>query len=151
MAHSPFLASANTNTTTQGSIWTVLVQPSFPDLVFEASALLTKGASAQQSGPKAINQPSEFSIQIKENAQALVGTGSSALNESGEVEDENENDGHDENEEVKQDTEEVRENKRKIVTEVWTKVQPSCFTKSDDRGKLELSSSLVFDQDRTQN
>ncbi|KAG0149022.1 hypothetical protein CROQUDRAFT_361222 [Cronartium quercuum f. sp. fusiforme G11] len=146
MADSPFLASANTNTTTQGSIWAVLVQPSFPDLVFEAAALLTKTTSAQQAsagqgGAKVVYQPSEFALQIKETAQALVGK--SPAVERDEAGEDAENEGNNEHDDLKEhDTEETREQKQKIVLEVWTKAQPGCFAKSDDQ--LEATANLLI-------
>jgi hypothetical protein len=136
MAESPFLASANTNTISQGSIWAVLVQPSFPDMVFEASALMTKGAPSQANpttGAKASQQPSEFSVRMKEAAEAITvaNTGPAEREES-----EDEQMTHDDAvENREQETEESKEAKRKLVEELWSKLQPSCFVRTDDRGQ----------------
>ncbi|OAV98355.1 hypothetical protein PTTG_00402 [Puccinia triticina 1-1 BBBD Race 1] len=145
MAESPFLASANTNTISQGSIWAVLVQPSFPDMVFEASALMTKGAPSQANpttGAKSSQQPSEFALRMKEAAQAISG-GNVEPTEKEDSEDAE----HGENEEAiedrEQETEETKEAKRKIVEQLWSKLQPSCFVRTDDR-ELEAATNLLL-------
>ncbi|PLW22086.1 hypothetical protein PCANC_28886 [Puccinia coronata f. sp. avenae] len=144
MAESPFLASANTNTISQGSIWAVLVQPSFPDMVFEASALMTKGAPSQANpttGAKASQQPSEFSVRMKEAAEAITvaNTGPAEREES-----EDEQMTHDDAvENREQETEESKEAKRKLVEELWSKLQPSCFVRTDDR-ELEAATNLLL-------
>ncbi|KAH9452269.1 hypothetical protein MJO29_008735 [Puccinia striiformis f. sp. tritici] len=145
MAESPFLASANTNTISQGSIWAVLVQSSFSDMVFEASALMTKSAPSQANpttGTKSSQQPSEFALRIKEAAEALSATNlGSTEREDGDENDQLANEDPIEHREV--ETEETKEAKRKIVEELWSKLQPSCFVRTDDR-ELEAATNLLL-------
>ncbi|MBW0469511.1 hypothetical protein O181_009226 [Austropuccinia psidii MF-1] len=144
--YSPFMASANIATTTQGSVWTVLVQPSFVDLVFEASVLVTKGPAHQAAPvtgiPKSSLHPSEFALRIEESAQALVGRAGT----NADKDDRPEGEGiptEDGGETKEQDTEEVKQAKQKIVAEIWSKVQPGCFTRTDDR-ELEAATNLLL-------
>lgn len=146
MAESPFLASANTNTISQGSIWAVLVQPSFSDLVFEASALVTKGLPSQANpatGGKASNQPSEFALRIKEAAQALSGPNLATDAKEGNEENDEEPDHEEPVENREQESEETKQAKRKLVEELWSKLQPHCFVKTDDR-ELEAANNLLL-------
>ncbi|CAH7686616.1 hypothetical protein BY996DRAFT_4575747 [Phakopsora pachyrhizi] len=143
MSESPFLASANTNTTKQGSIWTVLVQPLFEDLVFEASVLITKGAAIQAAlaagAPKNFNQPSEFAIRIRDTALELYGIGQ----EREEIDEADQMTKAETLESTDQDTSEIREKKRLIVEEIWSKLQPGVLTKTDDR-ELEAVTNLLL-------
>ncbi|EGG08036.1 uncharacterized protein MELLADRAFT_116134 [Melampsora larici-populina 98AG31] len=150
---SPFLASANTNTTHQGSIWAVLLQPSFPDLVFEASALLTKSTLPPTSNPnispilsssKISFLPTDFSIQIKQNALDLIQK-YQPIRQNGNEDDQEDEDDEDQNEDLKEinDTKEIKDQKIKIVEEIWSHLQTGCFNKTDDR-ELEATINLLI-------
>jgi len=139
MAESPFLASANTNTISQGSVWAVLVQPSFPDMVFEASALITKSAPPQ---PNPTPGAKGFALRMKEAAEAisLANVGPTEKDDSEEGDQLAQDEAIEDRE---QETEETKEAKRKLVEELWSKLQPSCFAKIDDR-ELEAATNLLL-------
>ncbi|KNZ52167.1 eukaryotic translation initiation factor 3 subunit M [Puccinia sorghi] len=138
MAESPFLASANTNTISQGSVWAVLVQPSFPDMVFEASALITKSAPPQSNPTTGAKG---FALRMKEAAEAisLANVGPTEKDDSEEGDQLAQDEAIEDRE---QETQETKEAKRKIVEELWSKLQPSCFAKIDDRVHTGLQISF---------
>ncbi|KAH9819602.1 hypothetical protein DFH28DRAFT_29989 [Melampsora americana] len=139
---SPFLASANTNTTHQGSIWSILLQPSFSDLVFEAASILSKSTSNQPINSTKL-QPTEFSLQIKQAAIDLIQKNqTSKSNQS----DSSDNEAEEEDDQIEKemiDTLEIKHQKIKIVEEIWSKLQIGCFNKSDDR-ELEATTNLLI-------
>lgn len=123
-----------------GSVWAVHVQPQFAEQVYEAAQLLTRPAAPPPtSGPAKASAPTEFALGLKQKALAAAPPPQPP---QAQVDGDEDAEPVAERQQTKADTEEVREKKRKVVEELWTKVRPGCFGRADDRGASWLLSPM---------